>query len=75
MNNEAAFNQLSTEEQQDLLHQRSNYNLDEKIRLLEWDYEHRQLPMSKYKYFAELIEEKIEKGVTDERKFALKRIL
>ena len=57
------------------MRQRRNYDLDEKIRLLEWDYNQGQLPVMKYKYFADLIHEKLEEGVTDERKFELKRIL
>lgn len=65
------FNQLSLEEQQELTKQRRNYNLDEKLRLLMWDYESGQLPTNKYHYFRELIKEKLER----EDNIKLKRIL
>ena len=60
-------------EQEEKLEKRRNYNLDEKLRLLEWDYTHKQLPKSKYPYFAGVINEKIEEGVIEEEKTIIKR--
>ena len=69
------FNQLTLEEQEAKTAKRYEKNLDEKLRLLEWDYSHRQLPEMRFPYFADIIKEKIEEGVTEEEKSRLKRIL
>ena len=63
------------EEQKAILEQRRNYNLDEKIRLLIWDYEHGQLSKLKHDYFAELIKEKLKEEIAEELEFILKKIL
>ena len=70
-----AFNQLTPEEQQEKLNKRSEQDLDGKIRLLIWDYNHKQLPTTRFSYMRDLIKERMGSEVTDNQKSEFEKIM
>ena len=71
------LNLLTEEERKAKEDKRRAFTLDEKIRLLEWDYNHHQLPFVKQGYLHDLIEEKLnsEDIIIDDRRIELTRLL
>lgn len=71
----AAFNLLTLDEQVEKLEKRNAKDLDGKIRLLIWDYNLKQLPISRFSYMADLIKERMQSEITEQQKLEFEKIL